>query len=136
MSTQKKDLNDSFKRARIVFLTTFSEDGTEHSRKMTNVNEDPSTPMWFPTYLNTKKIQELKKNPRVLITFPAEKKGEFYEIEGRAEIETGDKIQDKWFWWYLYWRPSQRNRFWFPQSNSQNRALIHIKPTSTQLVKR
>jgi general stress protein 26 len=135
MSNPISGLNSSFKLAKIVFLTTFTEDGKEHSRKMTNINEDPSKPMWFPTYMDTKKIQQIRKNPKVLITFPAEETGEFYEIEGSAEIQTGNEIQEKWFWWYLYWKPTQRRRFWFPPIKSDNRAIIQIKPISTRLVK-
>ncbi len=81
---------------------------------MTNLNEDPYAKMWFPTYTNTGKVREVRTTPKALVTFPAEKPGEYYEIEGRAEVETGEDVEKRWFWWYLYWRPSQRDRFWFP----------------------
>jgi general stress protein 26 len=130
-------LLDSFKKAKIIFLTTYSETGEEHSRKMTNLNEDPSTSMWFPTYINTKKVTEIEKNPKALITFPAEKKGEFFEIEGKAQVETGEQVEKKWFWWYLYWRPSQRNRFWFPSGNKHpDWAIINFIPVKTSLIKK
>ena len=129
-------LRDSFKKAKIVFLTTFSETGEEHSRQMTNLNEDPSTIIWFPTYKNTKKVREITNNPKVLITFPGENQKEFFEIEGDAKIETGKQVEEKWFWWYLYWRPSQRNRFWFPPGNHPDWVIINISPISAKLIKK
>lgn len=129
-------LRDSFKKAKIVFLTTFSETGEEHSRQMTNLNEDPFTIIWFPTYKNTKKVSEIINNPKVLITFPGENQKEFFEIEGDAKIETGKQVEEKWFWWYLYWRPSQRNRFWFPPGNHPDWVIINISPISAKLIKK
>jgi general stress protein 26 len=130
-------LTENFKRARVVFLTTFTEKGEEHSRKMTNLNEDPYAKIWFPTHTNTRKVKEVKSNPRALITFPAAKEGEYYEIEGKAEVETGEEVENKWFWWYLYWRPEQRNRFWFPSRERHPEwAMINIHPNSARLVKK
>jgi general stress protein 26 len=130
-------LAESLKRARIVFLTTYKEGGEEHSRKMTNLNEDPYTKLWFPTYTNTDKVREVRKTPKAIVTFPAEKPGEYYEIEGRAEVETGEDVEKRWFWWYLYWRPSQRERFWFPAREHQpDWAMINVYPARARLVKR
>jgi len=127
---------EDFKRAKVVFLTTFS-DGDERSRPMTNFNEDPYKVIWFPTYRNTRKVEDIKKNPRVLITFPSSREGEFYEIEGRAEFEDDAVTAEKWRWWYLYWHPSQRRRFWLPAGKlDQDRMIINIHPTSARVVKR
>jgi general stress protein 26 len=130
-------LLEGFKKARVVFLTTYTDVGEEHNRKMTNLNEDPYSSMWFPTYTNTTKVKEVSRNPKAFITFPAEKRGEFYEIEGKADVETGDEVERKWFWWYLYWRPSQRNRFWFPGKDKHPEwAIINFHPVSARLVKK
>ena len=104
---------EDFKQAKIVYLTTFSDEG-EMSRPMTNFNENPHKMMWFPTYRDTRKVEDIKKKPKVLITFPSSKEGEFSEIEGRAEFEDEKVTAEKWRWCYLYWHPSQRTRFWFP----------------------
>lgn len=82
---------------------------------MTNFNDNPYEMRWFPTYRNTRKVEDIKKNPRVLITFPSSKENEFYEIEGRAEIEDERVTARKWKWWYLYWHPSQRLSYWLPR---------------------
>jgi general stress protein 26 len=129
-------LAEAFKKAKIVFLTTYHE-GVEQSRKMTNLNEDPYAAMDFPTATDTKKVRQIRASSKVLVTFPAEKAGEFYEIEGKAELETGEEAENRWFWWYLYWRPSQRERFWFPKTGSHpERAMIKVTPIKARLIKK
>jgi general stress protein 26 len=128
-------MEEAFTNARVVYLTTFSN-GEEHSRQMTNFNEDPYKTFWFPTYTDTRKVEDLKENPRVLVTFPAEESGQFYEIEGKAELADREFVKDNWSWWYLYWHPEQRDRFWFPrQGEHPERAIILIHPESAKLVR-
>jgi general stress protein 26 len=130
-------LEESFRVAKVVWITTFGEGSEERSRKMTNLNNDPYRVMWFPTELGSRKVEDIKRNPRALITFPAAGPGEYYEIEGRAELEDPEMVEEKWLWWYLYWHPSQRSRFWFPRGMSHSRkAIVNIHPISARLVKR
>jgi len=62
-------MSEAFRQAKVVFLTTFG-DGEGRSRPMTNLNEDPYGVMWFPTYRDTRKVEDIGKNPKVLLTFP------------------------------------------------------------------
>ena len=127
---------EDFKQAKVVFLTTFS-DGGERSRQMTNFNEDPYKVMWFPTYRKTRKVEDIEKNPKVLITFPSSSEGEFYEIEGRAEFEDEKVTAQKWRWWYLYWHPTQSKRFWFPSDRYYpDRLIINVHPISARVIKK
>tara|TARA_B100001971_G_scaffold190724_1_gene193723 strand:+ start:179 stop:589 length:411 start_codon:yes stop_codon:yes gene_type:complete len=127
-------LVEGFKEARMVYLTTF-QDGKERSRQMTNFNEDPYNVIWFPSDMKSKKIEDIKKDPKVLITFPAQEKGEYYEITGRAEIADEGVIAEKWRWWYLYWHPAQKKRFWMPGGlGTPERAIINVYPESARLV--
>ncbi len=118
-------------------MTTFS-DGEEHSRQMTNFNEDPYGVMWFPTYRDTRKVGDIEKNPKVLITFPSSRPGEFYEIEGRAEFEEPEVTARKWRWWYLYWHPEKGSRFGPVGYGSlvDHRLIINVYPKSVRVVKR
>jgi general stress protein 26 len=52
------------------------------SRPMTNLNEDPYSKMWFPTYSTTRKVKEIERNQNVVISFPSYMEGRFWEIEG------------------------------------------------------
>ncbi|MCW3978611.1 MAG: pyridoxamine 5'-phosphate oxidase family protein [Candidatus Bathyarchaeota archaeon] len=130
-----KGMAEAFKEARVVYLTTF-RDGEVRSRQMTNLNEDPYRMMWFPTYRDTRKVEDIGKNPRVLVTFPSLKEDEYYEIEGRAEFESESVTAEKWQWWYLYWHPAQRRRFWFPGgARDPNRVIVNVYPESARVVK-
>jgi general stress protein 26 len=127
---------EDFKQSRVIYFTTFS-DREEISRPMTNFNENPYKMMWFPTYRETRKVKDIEKNPRVLLTFPSSKKKEYYEIEGKAKFETEEIAAQKWRWWYLYWHPGQRNRFWFPgETHYSNRVIINVYPQSARIVRK
>ena len=127
-------LEEAFKNAKEVFLTTFDRDGKEKTRAMTNFNEDPYSVMWFPTEKDTRKVKDIEGNPRVLLTIPCDTCGFFYEIEGEAEFEDPEVVE-KWKWWYLSWRPTQRRRFWFPPTmDDPKRVIINVHPKSVKIV--
>jgi general stress protein 26 len=56
-------LEKAFKNTRVVWLTTFDENGEETDRQMTYYNEDPYKEMWFPTWTDTRKVRHIKNNP-------------------------------------------------------------------------
>ncbi len=128
-------LKEAFREAKVVFLTTF-RDGEEMDRQMTNFNDDPYKRMWFPTNRNTQKVRDIEEDSKVLITFPSSRENEHYEIEGRAEFENDAVTAQKWKWWYLYWHPAQRKRFWLSGSqNNPDRLIINVYPQSARIVK-
>jgi len=130
-----KGMREDFKLAKIVYLTTFT-DGEERSRPMTNFNDDPYRTMWFPTYRDTRKVKDINNNPKVLVTFPSSEEGEYYEIKGFAKFESEKVTAEKWRWWYLYWHPAQRKRFWRARTHSPNRMIINVHPKSVRVVKK
>jgi len=129
-------MREEFKRARLVYLTTFSKDGRKRNRAMTNYNEDPYEMMWFPTFKETRKVEDIKRNPKVLVTFPSSKRGEFYEIEGMAKFEDEEVVREKWEWWYLFWLPDEEFRFRITtDAPITNRIIINVYPESAKIVK-
>jgi general stress protein 26 len=93
--------------------------------------------MWFPTNRKSRKVEDIEKNQKALITFPSEDDDEYYEISGKAEFEDDRVTAEKWKWWYLFWHPAQRKRFWFPGgSGSPDRMIINVYPESARVVKR
>jgi general stress protein 26 len=131
-----KGLKEAFQKAKVVYFTTYYK-GEERSRQMTNFNMDPYTLMWFPSYRKTKKVEDIKLNQKVLITFPGSVNGEFFEIEGKAEFASKEEVINKWEWWYLYWHPHQKSRFWFPSGQyNPDRVIINVHPMSSRLVKK
>ena len=128
-------LDMAFKSAKVIFMTTFDGD-RDNTRQMTNYNEDPYGTIWFPTEKDTKKVKDIGKDQRVLLTFPAEEKGEFYEVTGEASFASKEEVLSKWEGGGLYWHPAQRNRFWFPREHDERRGIINVKPVSAKLVKK
>lgn len=127
-------IDEAFKKAKVIFMTTFDGD-KENTRQMTNYNESLDKVIWFPTEKDTRKVRDIKKNNKVLLTFPAEKRGEYYEITGEASFASEEEVLEKWEWWWLYWHPSQRDRFWFPREHDERRVIINIKPLEASLKK-
>ena len=133
---QIKDMAVLFKNAKCVYLTTYSEKSEKRIRAMTNYNEDPYTMMWFPSFRDTRKVKDIKNNPKVLITVPGIKEDEFFEIEGRAELERDEVVQKKWKWWYLSWVPDEEHNFRLSTDGPiTNRVIINIYPESARIVK-
>ncbi len=131
-----KEMLRDFRNSKILYFTTFSNTGEERSRPMMNFNLDPYRLMWFPTEKNSQKVYDIQNNHRVLITFPSHKPNEYYEIEGLARLEDNKVVAEKWRWWYLYWRPNQRKRFWFSSgTKTDDKAIINVDPISARIVK-
>jgi general stress protein 26 len=126
-------LRESFQKAKVLYMITFGEKGEEHSRPMTNFNDDPYNIMWFTTYTNTQKVEDIKNNDRTLILFPSEKEGEFYEISGHSEFEKPEVVKEKWQWWFLYWHPDQKPMYWFSNYGKHpERCIINFFPESAR----
>ena len=136
MMNKIEGMEKDFKQARLVYITTFSEEGRKRNRAMTNYNEDPYEMMWFPTFKETRKVEDIKRTPKVLITFPSNKRGEFYEIEGTAELEDEEVVRDKWKWWFLYWLPDEEFHYRITtDAPITNRTIINVIPKSARIVK-
>lgn len=128
-------IDEAFKKAKVVFMTTYEGD-KENTRQMTNYNDKLGDLIWFPTEKDTKKVRDIKKNNKVLITFPAGKRGEYFEVTGEASFASDQEVLEKWEWWWLYWHPAQRDRFWFPREHDERRVIINIAPKEARLVKK
>jgi general stress protein 26 len=117
-------------------MTTF-QNGKENTRVMINFNENPYKVMWFPTERETQKVRDIEKDSKVILTFPTDEAGSFYEIEGTAEFEKQEIVDQKWEWWWLSWRPHQKNRFWFRRDRSDpNRVIINVHPESVKIIEK
>jgi general stress protein 26 len=128
-------MKERFKEARLVYLTTFDEKEKKRRRPMTNYNKDPYDTMWFPTFKRTRKVEHIQRNPKVLVTFASEKAGEFYEIEGEAELAADDAVEEKWTWWLLSWLPDEEFNYRLTSDGPfTNHAIINVHPKSARIV--
>ena len=115
-------------------MVTFGKNNEPHSRPMTNFNDNPYANLWFSTYTKTRKVDDLKHNPKTLILFPDSEKNNFYEIEGHATFASDEVVEEKWVWWYLYWHPEQENMFWFDPSMHIDKSIIYVHPVSVKTI--
>jgi general stress protein 26 len=77
---------------------------------------------------NTQKV-DIKNNENIFVILPSSEREPFFKIEGRAEFEDQEVTRDKWRWWYLYWHPEMRDKFWItPETVQENRIIINVYP--------
>jgi general stress protein 26 len=128
-------LQEAFQKAKIIYMITYGDEGEEHSRPMTNFNDDPYHTIWLTTYTDTQKVRDIKKNNKTLILFPSDEDGKFYELAGHSEFEHQDVVKERWEWWYLYWHPNLKPMYWFSQSGRHpERCIINFTPESARVV--
>jgi len=100
-------LRDKITDIRIAMLTTLEQDGDFHTRPMATHDMDADGTMWFFTYDNSHKVEEVEKDPRVSVAF-ADPGSELYvSTIGTAEI-VKDKVKINELW-------SDFLKTWFPK---------------------
>ena len=133
---QIQGMKEDFSKAKVVYLTTFNEKGEKRIRPMTNYNEDPYEMMWFPTYEYTRKVEDIKKNPKVIVSFPGSLEGDMYEIEGKADFAPSSEVNEKWEWWYLYWYPTRQEMAIRTDEPFADRMIINVHPKKATIKKK
>ena len=89
-------MKEAFRESKQIFFTTTNKSGESHTRPMTNYNESPYQPMWFPSFLETQKVEDVKANSDVVISFPTDERGKWYRIKGNAKLAPWEEVHDKW----------------------------------------
>jgi general stress protein 26 len=127
---------EAFKESKQVFLTTNTKEGEKSIRAMTNYNESPYDPMWYPSFKDTQKIRDISENPEVLISFPSKEENKWFRVRGKASLAPWDEVRKSWKWWYLEWVPEKnRNKFELRYDNPfTDRSIIWIDPESAKIV--
>lgn len=90
-----------------------------HGRPMAVAQVEDNCNLWFITGVDSPKIDEIRYNDNVLVTFQ-NKKDEFVTLAGRAElVRNASKIDELW---------QESFKVWFPQGKSDpNIALLHVR---------
>ncbi len=89
-----------------VFTTRGSDGAPLHARPMAYRSVEPDGDLWFFTKADSRKVEELKADPRTLLSFADPKKQHFVSITGRSEI-VSDRTKVTELWSEIY-------RAWFP----------------------
>jgi general stress protein 26 len=106
-----------------AFLVTHGELGP-HARPLTVVGVDGPTVVWFMTNLESPKVEEIRRDPDVMVTFQG--RGRFVVLRGKAELVLDHEKVDR------YWTEAQR--VWFPLGREDpSLVLVRVKVDDAEL---
>src|SRR5262249_11355441 len=106
-----------------AFLITQGDRGP-HARPLTVAAVEGPTIVWFMTSLESPKVNEIRRDPEVLVTF--QDKGRFVALRGKAELVFDREKVDR------YW--SEPQRVWFPLGKEDpSIVLVRVKVDDAEL---
>ena len=107
------------KDARAAVLVTIGRDGALQSRPMGCLQTTFDGVLWFLTFRDSAKMNEIAANERVLVSYADSKQFEYVSIVGRArQLDDRAKIREPW---------NEGIRVWFPRgADDPDLALIAI----------
>jgi general stress protein 26 len=104
-----------------AMLVSNDTEGLLHARPMQIAarHQDQLDDLWFVTAVDSGKIEEIHRNPRVAVVLSDGKR--FLSVSGRGQVVVDRaKITSMW---------QERWKLWFPDGpNSENVALIQVQP--------
>ncbi|MDB5648876.1 MAG: ral stress protein 26 [Hyphomicrobiales bacterium] len=116
---------DLVKDMKIAMLATVESDGSLHSRPMASVQKDFGGTLWFMTREHSIKIDEIEKNPKVLLAYAHAPAQHYVSITGTARV-VRDKAKIKELW-------SEADRVWFPKGpDDPEIALLAVEVTEAE----
>lgn len=110
------------KDVRIAMLTTVADDGSLHARPMATESADFDGTLWFVTRIESGKVEEIRDDSHVLVSYEQPKDGMYLSLQGRAGI-IRDRATVKQHWY-------KGADGWFKDgSDDPAAALIQVKVT-------
>jgi general stress protein 26 len=115
-----KELWEKIKDVRIAMLTTADTDGRLHSRPMATQSGEFDGNLWFFTYEDSPKIDQVKDNPQVCLSYAAPDKDLYVWVSGKGEL-VHDKAKAEELW-------NPFAKAWFPDGLEDPRlALLKVE---------
>ncbi len=101
-----KKLHELIKDIRFAMLTTVEEDGTLRSRPMATQEFEFDGNLWFFTNANAPKVDEVKHDQHVNLSYAEPDKQKYVSVSGKAElVRDRQKIEELWNPIYKAWFP-------------------------------
>ena len=121
-----KLLRDKIKGVRIAMMTTVDADDKLHSRPMATQDQDFDGDLWFFTYDNAPKVDNVAVHRQVNISYAKESDNLYVSVSGTAElVRDRKKIKD-------LWKPMLKA--WFPNGNDDPHvALLKVHVESAEI---
>lgn len=121
-----KLLNDKIKGIRVAMMTTVDADGKLHSRPMVTQEQDFDGNLWFFTYDNAPKVDNVSVHHQVNISYAKEPDNLYVSVSGTAElVREREKLN-------ALWRPLLK--VWFPNGKGDpHLALLKVHVESAEI---
>ena len=114
-------LNHLIQEFDTAMMTTLGRDGHMHSRPMATQKPQPDSPIWFVTAMETAKIEDLEKDPRVNLAYYNPGNRAWVSLAGHVRLDQ-NKARIKQLW-------QEDWKIWFPDGPEQpGLVLIHVIP--------
>ena len=95
------------KDIRVAMMATYALEGFMHARPMVARLEETNGEFWFFTSRGSATVQELRADPRVLLTYAEPAKQNYVSVSGRgAVVDSQSRARELW---------SEPMRTWFPK---------------------
>ena len=117
----RKKVHEMISKAKFGMLGTYDAQGNAHSRPMVAVSQENGDELWFFTRAESRKVDEIGRDPRVLVDYADDDRQNYVSVVGRAEIVADrDKIEALW---------QEPLRTWFPDGTDDPQARL-VKVTA------
>ncbi len=114
-----KKLSDLIKGIRMAMLTTAEDDGSLRSRPMATQDAEFDGSLWFFTRAEAPKVDEVRRDDHVNLSYAEPKSQQYVSVSGRAElVRDPSKIHELW---------NPLLKAWFPKGlDDPELALLRI----------
>ena len=109
-------LVELIKDIRMAMLTTVEDDGSLHSRPMATQDKPEDGVLWFFTYDDTPKTDEIRQDRRVNLSYAKPDKQRYVSVSGTATI-VRDRAKMKELWNPIY-------KTWFPEGLDDPKVVL------------
>ncbi|MBB5233288.1 pyridoxamine 5'-phosphate oxidase family protein [Deinococcus budaensis] len=90
-------LAEKIKGVRFATFTTVAEDGSLHGRPMATQQADFDGDLWFFSYADSHKVEDVRRNPQVNLGYNEPQKNLWVNVTGTAEVvDDRAKMQELW----------------------------------------
>lgn len=114
-----KKLHELIKDIKVAMLTTVEEDGTLRSRPMVTQQFEFDGNLWFYTSANAPKVDEIKQDQHVNVSYAEPNNQKYVSVSGRTEL-VRDRAKLEELWNPIY-------KAWFPEGlEDPNLALLKV----------
>jgi len=108
-------------------LVTLDADGTPQARAMEPFPPEPDLTVWLGTHAGTRKLEQIRKDPRVTLFYLAEGGSGYVTLLGRATIVDDPAEKAK------RWKPSWK-AFYDDENHGQDYLLLRVKPYRVEVM--